>query len=449
MANSLPQTVHPAPAPLDGELSLQTDTRRPMRVGLWVLGLGFGGFLLWAALAPLDEGVPTQGAVAIDTKRKPVQHLQGGLLSEVLVREGQMVQQGDVLARIDQAATRAGFESVRQHYMGLSAMESRLLAEQSGGGRITFSAEVQGSTDAMVQQQVSTQRELFASRRSALAAELQGIDESVKGQEALISGYEGQLKSNRQQLRSLEAELTGVRDLVAEGYAPRSRQMELERQVASMEGSMVEMQAGIARARNGIAELRQRVVQRRFEYRKEADSQLAQIRLELQGDREKFKSVTNDLARTELRAPVSGQVVGLALQTVGAVLQPAQKLMDIVPLDESLILETRIPPHLIDRVHLGQASDIRFSAFAHSPALVVQGKLESVSQDLVTDPSNQGVSYYLARVSVTPEGMKTLGDRQMQPGMPAEVIIKTGERSLLTYLLHPLVKRIASSMKEE
>ena len=451
MASTFPQTNTTAqPAAIDGELTLQTDTRRPMRIGLWVLGLGFGGFLLWAGLAPLDEGVPTQGSVSIDTKRKSVQHLSGGLVREILVREGQMVKADQVLVRMDTAMPRANFESVRQQYMGLSAMESRLMAEQKGAANIQFQPDVLNSKDFMVQQQIATQKSLFASRRNSLEAELSGIDESIQGTQALIGGYEGQLQSSRMQLASLQEELKGLRDLVKEGYVARNRQLELERNVAAINGNIFELQGNISRAQRSIAEMRQRITQRQQEFKKESDGQLAQIRLELQATQEKYKAFSEELGRTELRAPVAGQVVGLTVQTIGAVIQPAQKLMDIVPSNETLLLETKIPPHLIDRVKVDQKVDVRFSAFAHSPSLVVEGNLESVSHDLVTEPTPQGnMSFYLARISVTPDGLKVLGDRQMQPGMPAEVIIKTGERSMLTYILSPLTKRVAGSMKEE
>ena len=450
MTNQLPVQHRESAGVIEGELALQTDTRWPMRLGLWVLGVGFGGFLLWSALAPLDEGVPTHGSVTIDTKRKPVQHLQGGIVREILVREGERVEAGQVVARLDAAVSRANFESVRQHYMGLSAMESRLVAERSGARRIRFAEDVLASDDPMVKQQVATQQALFESRRAAFEAEQRGIRESILGQEAMLRGLGGQLEQSRRQLASITEELAGIRDLVAEGYAPRNKQMELERQSAALRGAIAEIEANQVRAQRSIAELRQRAIQRQQEFRKEVDAQLAQIRLELQADLEKFRAASDDLERTELRAPVAGQVVGLAVQTAGAVIQPAQKIMDIVPSDEALLLETRIPPHLIDRVAPGQLTDIRFSAFAHSPALVIEGRLESVSNDLIVENSAQGqVSYYLARVSVTSEGLATLGSRRMQPGMPAEVIIKTGERSLLTYLLHPLTKRIAASLKEE
>ena len=435
---------------LDDEPALPKDTRQPMRRGLLILGIGLGGFLLWAALAPLDEGVPTQGTVSIDTKRKPVQHLTGGLLGDILVREGEVVQAGQVVARMNAAATLANFETSRQRYLGMLASEGRLLAEQQGAASIAFDPEVLGSSEPMVQQQVATQRALFVSRRDALRAELQGIDESMRGLQAQKAGAEGQLGSQRQQLALLQEELAGVRGLVSDGYAPRSRQIELERMSAASQGQIADLGGQIERAARSILELQQRAQQRRQEFRKDVDTQLAQIRLELQADREKYRSSTDELGRTELKAPVSGQVVGLQLQSAGAVLQPGARLMDIVPLDESLVVEARIPPHLIDRVQPDLPADLRFSAFAHTPSLVVQGRLSSVSRDLITENLSTGpVSYYLARIQVTPQGMQTLGRRQMQAGMPVEAIIRTGERSLLTYLLHPLVKRMASAMKEE
>jgi protease secretion system membrane fusion protein len=176
---------------------------------------------------------------------------------------------------------------------------------------------------------------------------------------------------------------------------------------------------------------------------------LADITRETQSDAEKFVAVTADLDRMEIKSPANGQVVGLAVQTVGAVLQPGQKLLDVVPDNQTLLLEAQIPPHLIDKVQTGLPADIRFSSFAHSPQLVLEGKILSISGDLLSDPKAPQYSYYLARVQVTPAGMKTLGQRQMQPGMPVEIVIKTGERSLLTYLIHPLTKRMAASLKEE
>ncbi|MCX7175682.1 MAG: HlyD family type I secretion periplasmic adaptor subunit [Proteobacteria bacterium] len=435
-----------APA-LEGELILPTDTSQPMRLGLWVLGLGFGGFLLWASLAPLDEGVPTQGMVTIDTKRKAVQHLSGGIVKQVWVKEGQLVKQGDPLVSIDDAVSLANYESVRQHYLTVRAMEGRLLAEQGAQGKISFHPDLlQAASDPYIRQTMNNQQQLFQSRRMALQADMDAIKESIRGQEASIQGAEGVLKARHSQLEFIQEELKGVRDLVREGYAPRNKQLELERMAAEAMGTIADLQGNILRGQRGIAEMKLRAIQRNQEYRKEVDTQLSDVRREVQADEEKYKAASQELGRTVMRAPSEGQVVGLAVQTVGAVIGSGQKLMDIVPRNEALLLEARVPPHLIDQVRMGLEVDVRFSSFAHSPSLVVQGKLESISSDLIIEPQ---AAYYLARISITPEGMKELGSRQMQAGMPAEVVIKTGERTVLAYLLHPLLKRMAASMKEE
>jgi len=435
---------------LEGELVLPTDTGRPIKIGLWTLGIGFGGFLLWAGLAPLDEGVPTQGMVAIDTKRKAVQHLTGGIVDQVFVKEGQVVKSGEPLMRLDNALTLANYESIRQHYLTLRAMEGRLLAEQSNQAKITFHADLlQADRDHYIKQTIHNQQQLFQSRRLSLQADMQAIKESIQGQEASIQGYEGMLNARKSQQAFIQEDLEGMRDLVKEGYAPRTKQLELERMAAESIGSAADLQGTIQRARSAIAEMKMRAIQRTQEYRKEVDSQLSDVRRQVQADAEKFKASAEELARTVIRAPSEGQVVGLAVQTVGGVIGPGQQLMDIVPANEVLLLETRIPPHMIDRVHAGLSTDVRFSSFSHSPMLVVQGKVDSVSSDLIFEPQNPNIAYYLARISITPEGIKKLGGRQMHAGMPAEVIIKTGERSVLTYILHPLLKSMAGSMKEE
>lgn len=440
-----------APAATPGTAAPPADTGRAARVGLWALGLGFGGFLLWAALAPLDEGVPAQGTVMVDTKRKAVQHLSGGIVQRVLVREGEIVQEGQPLIELDSATARANFESVRQRYLGLRAMQGRLEAEQTGADTIRFHPDLlEASSDPLIQVQMDTQRQLFQSRRAALRAGLQGIEESIRGQQALLQTYESMLAPRRSQLALLQEELGHTRGLVAEGYAPRNRQLELERQSAEASAALAELLGNAERARRAIAELRQQSISRQQEYRKEVETELTGVLREVQSDAEKLVAVRADLGRTEIRSPATGQAIGLTVQTVGGVIQAGQKLMEIVPEDEPLLLEAKIEPHLIDKVHTGLKTDIRFNAFAHSPQLVVEGEIVSVSNDLLTEQVGSGqISYYLARLVVTPEGMAVLGNRRMQPGMPAEVIIKTGERSMLTYLLNPLTKRLAASMKEE
>jgi protease secretion system membrane fusion protein len=392
--------------------------------------------------------------VSIDTKRKLVQHLSGGIVQEIHVKESQLVKTGDVLLILDNASAKARYEEMRQKYVGNRALENRLLAEQTGAKTIQFHNDLQKMHgDILIQQHMHNQEMLLNSRRAALSADLQSMQESIHGQEAQIQGLTGVLESRRSQLSLINAQLSGVRDLAQEGYAPMNQQRDLELRVAQVTGDIADAQSGILRAKHAIAEAHQRMLLRKEEYRKEVDTQMSQVRMEVDANADKLKALTDDLNRMEIRSPVDGQVVGLQFQTIGSVIQPGQKILEVVPQDEVLLLEVKIAPHLIDSVRAGQSADIRFASFANSPQLAVEGKVESISKDLLTEPNmnpaQPGASYYLARISVTPKGLKTLGGRVLQSGMPAQVIVKTGERSLLTYLLHPFMKRMAASLKEE
>lgn len=425
--------------------------RSLQRWSTWVLVGGLLGLVAWAALAPLDEGVPTQAMVSIDTKRKTIQHQQGGIIREVLVREGDLVKDGQVLIRLDDGVVRANMEATRQRYLGLRAMESRLLAEQAGRDRITFHPDVLAeASDPLIRRHVEAQQQLLTTRRTALAADLQALQESIRSQETLRQSYEGILDSRQAQRRLVQEQLQNIRDLVKDGYAPRNQQLELERQLADVTAAVTDLNGNIARTRLAVAELRQRAVSREQDYRKETDTQLADVTREVQSDEGRLRALREEVARTEIKSPATGQVVGLTFQTVGGVIPPGQRVMDVVPEKEALLLEARIPPHLINSVEPGLKTDVRFSSFAHSPQLVAEGRIVSVSGDLLSEQTPQGMmSYFLARIELTPDGVKTMGTHQMQPGMPAEVIIKTGERTVLTYMLHPLTRRVASSMKEQ
>lgn len=347
----------------------ELDWSRSFRRAMSIFVLGFGGFVVWAAFAPLAEGVPAPGQVTIATKRKAVQHLHGGIVREVAVHEGQMVAQGDLLFKLDALTVQA------QH--------------------------------------------------QAASSELSGLQENQLAQQAALRGFEQSLSNRQAQLQLIEQELTGVRDLVREGYAPTVKLLQLESSKMDQLTAINDLRTNVMRSKQSLLEI---------EHQKVAIQK-------------KILAVAQDVALLEIRAPVAGQVVGLQVQSVGAVVQPAQKLLDLVPQTEGLTIEARFPPLQIDRIQPGQEVDIRFSSFPHAPQLVVSGRIISVSQDVLTDPDGKQ-AYYLGRVEVTEQGLQQLGARVMQPGMPAEVIVLTGSRTLLQYILHPLLRRLAASMTE-
>lgn len=430
---------------------LSTDTRGPIRMGFWILLLGFGGFLLWAAFAPLDEGVSAPATVSIETKRRSIQHMNGGVVGNVLVKEGQLVKEGEVLVELGQSQVKANFEQVRQNYLALRAAESRSMAELQGRGAIEFHKDlVDGASDPFVRQHMATQSQLFAARRASLESELSAARESIAGLQAQVQGYESMLESRKAQAELQSEQIRSVRELAKEGYASRNQLLQLEQSQAELRATIAELQSSRVRAQQAIAETRMRMAQRREEYNKEASTQLAEVRREVQAQQERLHAVSEELARVRIKSPVDGQVVGMTVTAVGGVVTPGQRLMDIVPQDSALLLDAKVPPHVIDRIRVGDPVDVRFSAFAHSPQLMVPAKLVSLSHDALSEQMGASmVTYYLGRVEVTREGLDMLGSRVMQPGMQAEVLVRTGERSLLKYLLHPLTKRLAAALKEE
>jgi protease secretion system membrane fusion protein len=413
-----------------------------------VLG-GTALLLVWAGFAPLDEGVPTQGLVSLDTKRKTVQHLQGGMVREVLVREGDRVQAEQVLMRLEPATVRANQETVRQHYWSLRAAESRLEAEQRSLPRIQWHADLQSALqEPAVQPHLQVQTQLFESRKSSFDANQAGLRANLAGLLAQREGGARMLIQRQRQLALFNEELGNIQELVKEGYAPRNRALELQRNLADTSSTIADLESNDQKIQRSIDEMKQRLEQGRASFQAEVAAQLAEVRRDVQSDAEKLRAVSQDMEHIDIRSPASGQVVGLSVQTVGGVISPGQRLMDIVPEGAPLVVEARIPPHIVDRVKPGLQADVRFSAFAHSPQLTVAGTVQSVSQDVLVDPDTRQ-SYFLARIQLTPEGLAVLGSRTMQAGMSAEVVIRTGERTVLQYLLHPLVRRLAQSMKEE
>ncbi len=427
-----------------------TDTRGPIRLGFWVLIVGFGLVLAWAAWAPLDEGVSASAVVSVETRRKTIQHVQGGVIKEVLAREGATVKAGEVLIVLDDTAGRAMYQASRQNYLSQRAQESRLLAEIAGAGSIAFHPDLLDPKDPLAKQHLMVQQQLFTARRAAHAADMSAIEQAILGTESQLAGVR-QMLPNRRAQQSLQAQqVVGVRTLADEGFAPRNQALQLEQAQAELRTSLADLEATQARLQASAAEARQRMAQRRQEYLKELSVELANVRREVQANDEKMGAVKQELERMQIRTPVAGQVIGLAIAGEGGVVQAGQRLMDVLPQGESLRLDVKVPPHVIDRVSLGEPVEVRFATFADSPKLVVHGKLVSLSGDAVSETMGNAVSsYYLARVEITPEGLKSLGTRTIQPGMPAEVLIKTGARPLLTYLLHPLLKRVSASMTEQ
>jgi membrane fusion protein, protease secretion system len=424
------------------------DTRSPIRLGFWVLVVGLGAFLAWAAFAPLDQGVPASAVVSVESRRSTIQHIQGGVIRKLNVQDGSIVKQGDVLVELDDAITRATYENIRQNYLTQRATESRLAAELANAGSISFHPDVMVD-DPVAAQQRAVQTQLFDARRAARDADLAAGQQVVASLEAQIESTSRVLADRRAQQALQTQQLANVRQLAEEGFAPRNQALQLEQAQAEMRASIGNLENERAKLNNGLAESRLRLIARRQDYAKEASNEMAQVRRDVQANEEKLSAAKLELSRMQIRAPASGQVIGLNARNPGGVVQAGQPLMDILPAEGGLILDVRIPPHVINNVAQGNEVEVRFAAFAAQPHLVVTGGVVSLSGDAVTETHGATpVSFYAARVALTPEGMKALKGLVVQPGMTAEVLIKTGERTLLNYLLGPLLNRVSASMTE-
>ena len=372
---------------------MNTDETQHAKMGWWIVIVGVGGFMLWASLAPLDKGVPLSGTVAVASSRKVIQHPTGGIIEEILVKEGNTVKAGQILITMNATQSKALAEISRVQYFTVRAVEARLTAERDGTGSIKFPSEMEDARhDPRVMASINLQNQLFVSRRNAIQGEL----------------------------RILKEQLDSLRELADEGYVARNRMLDIERLY----------------------------FQQKQSYQKEVGTQLAEAQKEAEALRTRLVSQDFDLANVEVRAPVDGTVVGLSVFTRGGVIGPGSKLMEIVPSEDALIVEGQVPVHLIDKVHPELKVELIFSAFNQNLTPHIPGVVTHVSADRLIDEVTK-IPYYQVKAKVAPEGMKMIENLQVRPGMPVELFVKTGERTLLNYLLKPILDHIKMSMTEE
>lgn len=419
-----------------------------IRKGWLVLVVGFLGFLVWAAVAPLDSGVTAPGTIVVDSNRQKIQHLSGGIVEEVRVRDGDHVERDQVLVRLNRTRIQAELAIVQAQLLSMKALEARLVAERGGRPSIEFPADVleAQARDSRVQELVQTQSQLFTTRRKALSNELLILDETVRGLNEQIRGLEAQKAGKARQLAILSEELGAIRGLFEEGFVPRNRIFELERAMADVEARLSDDLASIGRNQALLSETRLRKVQREQEYAKEVDTELAATQREVDGLVQRQISLQEDLERVDIRSPVAGVVVGLKVHSAGGVIRASEDIMEIVPDGEPLLVEAHIPTQSIELVHIGLEAMVRFSALSRLNP-VVNGTVVTVSADSLTD-ERSGMPYYKARVAVSPEELGRLEYDRILPGMPAEVVVKTGEHSVLYYLVKPIMDHMFSAFRE-
>ena len=422
--------------------------RSAIAFGYGVIVFGLGLTALWAIFAPLGEGITAPGVVVVESHRKAISHLTGGTVSVVRVRENQTVKEGDVLLELDPVRAQSARDTVLHEYIAAVARQSRLAAELASAPDFNFPVEIVTYAALLGREDLlRAQEQLFHARQNALKGELAILQENLVASKIQATGTRYQLYARRQQADSLRKEIESTQPLVEEGYTPRNHLLEQERQLAELNSVTSDLEARIAREGSTGSEIRLRQLQRRQEYLKETETQATETRREVANLTEKLKEANADLDRMTVRAPLSGQVVAMIAQAPGVAIAPNTKLMEIVPGGDKLLIDVQVPIAAASRVKPALETDIRISTFPDTPAIVIQGRVQSVSSDR-HEPPPPTPPYYLARVEVTPEGIGKLQGRNLRPGMSVDVVIKTGERSFMRYLMDPISRRLFESLRE-
>ncbi|ALI04109.1 MULTISPECIES: HlyD family type I secretion periplasmic adaptor subunit [Pseudomonas] len=415
----------------------------------WILAVvGAGSFFLWASLAPLDQGIPVQGTVVVSGKRKAVQSMSGGVLSRILVREGEAVKQGQPLFRLDQTQVEADVQSLQAQYRMAWASLARWQSERDNLKQVSFPAELSNDPDPRLALVLEGQRQLFSSRREAFDREQAGLRANIEGATAQLAGMRRARTDLTAQAESLRQQLTNLQPLADNGYIPRNRLMEFQRQLSQVQQQLAQNSGESGRVEQGILETRLKLQQHSEEYQKEVRSQLADAQLKSLTLEQQLTSAGFNLQQSEIVAPADGIAVNLGVHTEGAVIRPGETLLEIVPQGTRLEVEGHLPVNLIDKVGSHLPVDILFTAFNQSKTPRVPGEVSLISADQMVDEKT-GVPYYVLRSSVSDVAMEKLNGLVIKPGMPAEMFVRTGERSLLNYLFKPLLDRAGSALTEE
>jgi HlyD family type I secretion membrane fusion protein len=438
----------PAPKPRNVPV-IATDARPWVLFGIFWVMLIFAGFGGWAATAPLSSAVIAQGGLAVDSKRKQIQHLEGGIVEKLLVRDGDVVAPGATLVKLDETRPRSMLAIIESSLRKELASEARLIAERDGSAEIGFPAELTGEPGhPEIKALVDSQRAIFRARRDSVNGEVAILKQRTDQLADEIKGLSAQFDSKHLQLGFIDEELRGLKQLMEQGQTTKPRVLALERTAAALKGEQGELLSNIARSNKAIGEANLEAIQREKNFQKVVTEELEAVQARLRDLQERAVAARDVLKRIYITAPVGGTVVSTAVHTVGAVIKPGETIMEIVPGQDSLIAELFIQPHDIDNVTLDQEAAIRLLAFKQRTTPLLNGTVTYVSADSLENPMTKQ-HYYLAKVAVPQAEIEKLGALKLQPGMQVEVMIRTGDRTAFQYLMQPLMDSVNRAWRED
>lgn len=442
----------PSAAPMQApSADVPTNDQRYIKFGLIFLLLTLGTFTAWGTLAPLSSALIAPGEVMVDSYRKTIQHYEGGIVQEIFVRNGDLVEKGQPLIQLDNAQFQAQLDNSFTRLQIFKAELERLTAEQSFSDTVKFSKELVDSakTDSDIDNALKQQSALLSARMSAFEQETEALETRLEQTDAQMQGINAQISGLRKQLALLSEEEEAYTTLYNEGLGDNRRARELNRSIISTQNEINSSQSEVARLKIQNTETQLQIATRKQDYLKDVGERLKQTQGNYFDILEKYQVAKDRVERSIIRAPEDGTIVDMKIHTIGSVANSGQPLMDLVPSTDNFVVESKVAPRDINDIYIGQPADIRFSAFDARTTKIIEGTVINVSADRLLEQQDQA-PYYLARIQVTDKGRSDMSeDMKLKAGMPAEVMIQRGERTLFSYLFKPLEDSFARSLKEK
>ncbi|MDR0781134.1 MAG: HlyD family type I secretion periplasmic adaptor subunit [Pseudomonadales bacterium] len=421
----------------------------PRRIGLIIAFLVFGVFGGWAAFVPIEGASHAAGTVTVKSYKKLVQHLEGGIVKDILVQNGDEVAIGDILLVMDNTQPLAQLEIASTQLVSQSALEARLIAERDNLAAVVYS-DFLTSGSANAQAEIASQNQVFTARKTAREGEKAVLQERIRQLQQQIVGMRAQHNSKTQLAKSFADELHDINTLLAEGFADKQHLREVERNHEQMQGDAAQLFANIAATELQVNETQMQILQSQNQFQTEVANQLAQTQTQLKDLHDRIGALSDVVARTEVKAPAAGTINNLQVHTIGGVISAGTPIAEIVPKADELVVEAHVSLADIDRVAVGQEATIRFSTFSRKTVPTFTGHVIGVSADSIRDQNN-GVPFYLARLDLSPESLAKAQQEGLEfvPGMPAEVLINSGARTFLQYVMKPFSNVLARTFRED
>lgn len=429
-------------------LEKEPDFRMPVIAGVAAVLIGFGGFAGWAYSANLDSASVSSGSVIVDTKRKTVSHYEGGILKKLLVREGDVVKVGQPLILLDDTRARSELQQLTARRFALIAKLARLRSEQADADQVDFPRELLDSTDPAARDAVEAERKFFMTRSAAKAGRLDVQRKAIEQHDAETAALTAQIVATKRQSELLQEQRDTIAGLVAKGLSKRSQLLEIDSRASQLVGNSGELVANKAKAEQAKAGAKLELLALASDWLQQVSGDIATTRGELADVDEKIVASRDVLRRLEVRSPEAGVIVNAQVRTLGAAISAGAPLMDIVPENEPLIIETHVSPTDIDTIRVGAPVRIRLTAYNQRSHAPLEGKLTYIAADHEVDERTNS-AYFVARAEVLPESLASAPDVRLYPGMPADIMIINKPRRAIDYLLSPITDSLNGAFHEE